>query len=42
MFHTSDYSYFLPPERIAQEAAHPHHAARLIHIERETGNILHE
>ena len=37
MYARSDYTYILPPELIAQEAIHPHHDARLMVIERESG-----
>ncbi len=37
-----DYSYTLPPERIAQEATHPHHDARMMVIDRESWSIEHE
>lgn len=42
MFQRSDYYYTLPPERIAQEAIHPHHDARLIVVEKAHGIIEHE
>jgi hypothetical protein len=34
MFEKSDYYYLLPTELIAQEAAHPHHDAKLMIVER--------
>lgn len=37
MYARSDYHYDLPPELIAQEAVHPHHDARLMIIDRNTG-----
>lgn len=37
MYARSHYQYVLPPELIAQEAIHPHHDARLMVINRETG-----
>jgi S-adenosylmethionine:tRNA ribosyltransferase-isomerase len=37
-----DYHYSLPPELIAQEAAHPHHDARMMVIDRWIGTIEEE
>jgi S-adenosylmethionine:tRNA ribosyltransferase-isomerase len=42
MYQISEYTYFLPPELIAQEAVHPQHDARLIVIDREDGSIFDE
>ncbi len=42
MYARSDYNYTLPPELIAQEAIHPHHDARLMIIERESGMLRDE
>lgn len=42
MYARSDYEYTLPPELIAQEAIHPHHDARLMVIDRESGRISDE
>jgi S-adenosylmethionine:tRNA ribosyltransferase-isomerase len=39
MFSLSDYKYTLPSDLIAQEAIHPHHDARMMVIDKETGNI---
>ena len=39
LYSLSSYRYTLPPELIAQEAVHPHHDARLMIIDRETGMI---
>ncbi len=39
MFSLSDYRYTLPEELIAQEATHPHHDARMMVIDKQTGNI---
>lgn len=39
MFKLTDYSYHLPRELIAQEAAHPHHDARLMVVDRQSGDI---
>jgi S-adenosylmethionine:tRNA ribosyltransferase-isomerase len=39
MFSLSDYRYTLPEELIAQEAVHPHHDARMMVINKQTGNI---
>lgn len=38
---TSDYDYYLPPERIAQSAAEPRDHARLLVIDRATGDLQH-
>jgi len=42
MFSLSDYSFILPPERIADSAITPQHNARLITIAKEWGEILSE
>lgn len=42
MFLLSDYTYILPEELIAQEAAHPHHNARMMVIDRDSGEIIQE
>ena len=39
MFSLSDYKYTLPEELIAQDAIHPHHDARMMVIDRETGSM---
>lgn len=39
MFALKNYSYSLPNELIAQEAAHPHHTARLMIVDRESGEL---
>ena len=42
MFSRKDYSYILPDELIAQKASEPAHNARLLVVEKESGDILHE
>lgn len=42
MFLLSDYNYNLPEELIAQEAIHPHHDARMMVIDRDSGKITDE
>ena len=42
MYSLSDYSYTLPPDLIAQEAIHPHHDARMMVIDRESGKLTSE
>ncbi len=42
MYARSDYHYHLPSELIAQEAVHPHHDARLMIIDRDTGWLIEE
>lgn len=42
MYSLSDYRYHLPNELIAQEAIHPHHDARMMVIDRDTGAIEEE
>lgn len=42
MYALSDYSYILPDRAIAQEAIHPHHDARLMIVDRESGKITAE
>ena len=42
MFSLSDYRYTLPTNLIAQEAIHPHHDARMMVIDRDTGKIKNE
>lgn len=42
MYTRSDYHYHLPSELIAQEAVHPHHDARLMIIDRDTGWLREE
>ncbi len=42
MFSLSAYTYHLPKELIAQEAIHPHHDARMMIIDRTTGDINNE
>ena len=39
MFSLSDYHYSLPQDLIAQEAIHPHHDARMMVIDRESGKL---
>lgn len=39
MFSLADYNYILPDELIAQEAIHPHHDARVMIVDRQTGFI---
>ncbi len=39
MFALSDYHYHLDEDLIAQEAIHPHHDARLMVVDKNTGNI---
>jgi S-adenosylmethionine:tRNA ribosyltransferase-isomerase len=39
MFQKTDYTYELPPWLIAEEAAHPHHDARLMVVDRLSGTI---
>ena len=36
------YSYDLPHDRIAQEAVHPHHDARIMIVDRASGALEHE
>jgi S-adenosylmethionine:tRNA ribosyltransferase-isomerase len=38
---TSDFDYHLPPELIAQTPIEPRDAARLLHLDRSTGDIAH-
>ncbi len=38
-FERKSYHYTLPNELIAQEAVHPHHDARLLVVDRKTGEI---
>ena len=42
MYNTLDYSYILPDELIAEDAIQPHHDARLMIIDRESGDITDE
>jgi S-adenosylmethionine:tRNA ribosyltransferase-isomerase len=42
VYSLSNYAYTLPSELIAQEAVHPHHDARIIVIDRESGEITDE
>ena len=42
MYSLSEYTYSLPEELIAQEAVHPHHDARLMIIDRESGTLRDE
>ncbi|MDD2694198.1 MAG: S-adenosylmethionine:tRNA ribosyltransferase-isomerase [Candidatus Gracilibacteria bacterium] len=42
LFDLKSYHYELPSELIAQEATHPHHDARLIVVDKKSGNIEHE
>ena len=39
MFSLSSYKYTLPNDLIAQEAIHPHHDARMMVIDRDTGEL---
>lgn len=39
MFSLSDYRYILPPGLIAQEAVHPHHDARMMVVNRDSGEL---
>ena len=39
LFSLEEYNYLLPEELIAQEAIHPHHDARVIVIDKNTGGI---
>ena len=39
LFSLEEYNYLLPEELIAQEAIHPHHDARVIVIDKNTGDI---
>ena len=39
MFSLSDYNYTLPKDLIAQEAIHPHHDARMMVIDRNSGEL---
>jgi S-adenosylmethionine:tRNA ribosyltransferase-isomerase len=38
---TSDFDYYLPPERIAQRPIEPRHASRLLIFNRDSGDIVH-
>ncbi len=38
---TSDFDYYLPPERIAQHPVEPRHNARLLVFDRKTGEMAH-
>ncbi len=42
MFSREDYSYTLPNELIAQKATEPAHNARLIVVQKETWDVIHE
>ncbi len=42
MFSLSDYQYSIPEDLIAQEAIHPHHDARMMVIDQESGNLEYE
>ncbi len=42
MYLLSDYHYDLPADLIAQEAIHPHHDARMMVIDRDSGEITAE
>lgn len=42
MFHTQDYSYILPPERIASTAIQPQHNAKLMIVEKDSWVIMGE
>jgi S-adenosylmethionine:tRNA ribosyltransferase-isomerase len=42
MFSLSDYFYTLPEHLIAQEAVHPHHDARMMAVDRESGQLITE
>ena len=42
MFSLSDYHYILPADLIAQEAIHPHHDARMMVIDRDSGKLQSE
>lgn len=42
MFQLSDYTFSLPPERIAETAAHPAHNAKLMVLDRDSGAIIDE
>ena len=42
MFDKKDYTYILPPDCIAEEAIHPHHDARLMIVDKDTGKIAWE
>jgi S-adenosylmethionine:tRNA ribosyltransferase-isomerase len=38
---TSDFYYYLPPERIAQAPVEPRHDSRLMVVNRKNGNLKH-
>ena len=40
MYSLSDYHYILPEDLIAQDAIHPHHDARMMVIDRNSGKLL--
>ena len=42
MYSLSDYHYILPADLIAQEAIHPHHDARMMVIDRDSGKLQSE
>ncbi len=42
MFSLTDYTYTLPEDLIAQSAMQPHHDARMMMIDRETGELIEE
>ena len=39
LFSLEEYDYLLPDELIAQEAIHPHHDAKVIVVDKRTGDI---
>ena len=41
MFSLNDYHYDLPPDLIAQKPAEPRDRSNLLHLDRQTGALVH-